>query len=96
MVWSYCCIWASLAETFWKPKRIQPEDEIQKSDFKDNLNTAGSSLENFPPDCHNKNAIDSKHRVIKDIFVRFCFELTNDNPKGADLQVSQNIQRSIW
>ena len=55
---------------FWAPAAVQGDTPFQKSEFSKYLDAIGTDSRPAPPYRHSKQALESKHRVIRDIFIR--------------------------
>ena len=55
---------------FWAPLSLQADTAFQGNEFSSFLHDLGTELRPSPPYRHNKNALESKHRVIRDVFLR--------------------------
>ena len=55
---------------FWAPDCVQADPAFGNSEFGDYLSSLGTKFRPSPPRRHNKNAIESKHRVIRDVYIR--------------------------
>ena len=61
---------------FWPPEKVLCDPGFKGAHFSDYLNNLNSEIVLLPARRHNKNTIESKHRVLRDIFLR----LKSDNP----------------
>lgn len=76
---------------FWAPEYIQGDQAFNNDIFKNHLQTHGTGFRPVPPRRHSKNAIESKHRIIRDIYLR----LVSANPDvSTKLLVLQAIRVS--
>jgi len=55
---------------FWYPESVHGDKAFQVGDFKTYADSLGIKIRPVPPRGHNKNAIESKNRVIRGIFLR--------------------------
>lgn len=63
------------------PQSVETDGLFQRSEFQDHLKTFACTLRPFPPYCHIKNTIESRHLFIRDIFVHLCLEYRHVNQK---------------
>ena len=61
---------ASWVSQFWYPDSIRTDKAFQIGAFKDYADKLGIAIHPVPPGRHSKNAIESKHNVIRTIFLR--------------------------
>ena len=55
---------------FWTPDSILFDQAFDNDIFKNCLSTYDTSCKPIPPRCQQKNVIESKHKVIRDIYLR--------------------------
>ena len=55
---------------FWAPQYIQGDQAFNNDIFKNYLKKQGTEFRPVPPRRHSKNTIESKHRIIRDIYLR--------------------------
>jgi len=77
---------------FWPPKDVLFDPAFDNSIFKSYTDLYDISSRPIPPRRHNKNAIESKHRIIRDIFIRI--KAANDE-KIEPLSVPILIQQAL-
>lgn len=61
---------ASWLQDFWPPGEIIGDKAFNNDIFIDHIKEYGIKFSPIPPRRHSKNAIESKHRVIRDVFLR--------------------------
>lgn len=61
---------ACLVSYFWYPESIHVDKTFAVGDFKTYMDEVGISFRPVPPGRHSKNAIESKHNVIRSIYLR--------------------------
>ena len=66
---------------FWPPQSIQGDKAFQAEEFKDYLKIYDISFRLVPPRRHSKNVLESKHRVLRDIYLRMKDNAVNDDPR---------------
>jgi len=55
---------------FWYPQVVIADPAFNNTLFKKYLTNCGISIRPIPPRRHSKNVLESKHRVLRDIFLR--------------------------
>ena len=70
---------------------VQADPAFGNSKFGEYLSSLSTKLQPSPPRRHNKNAIESKHRVIRDIYIRLQ---AADPDADSTLQALQAIRMS--
>lgn len=76
-------LWVS---AFWEPKVVLYGSAFDNSEFTMYLESHNIECRPLPPRRHNKNVIESKHRVIRDIFIRL---------KGSSNDTTINRERLL-
>ena len=76
---------------FWSPKAIQFDQAFHNEIFLKYLNTYGIEARPIPARRHNKNVLESKHKIIRDIFLRIKSE---DGNISDTLAAQQSIRIS--
>ena len=61
---------ATWASQFWYPDAVQIDKAFQVGCFKTHLDRLGIAIRPVPPGRHSKNNIESKHRVIRSIYLK--------------------------
>ena len=84
-VWVLDSYWIS---PFWVLESIQFDQAFANKEFTEFLSLHGINARSVPAQCHNKNVIESKHKVIKDIFLR-------TKSTNADLCETLAVQQAI-
>lgn len=59
---------------FWEPEEVQFDQAFDNTPFKDYLKMYGINPRPVPARRHNKNVIESKHKIMRDIFLKLSFE----------------------
>lgn len=76
-------LWVS---AFWEPKVVFYDSAFDNSEFTMYLESHDIECRPLPPRRHNKNLIASKHRVIRDVFIRL---------KGSSNDTTINRERLL-
>jgi len=58
---------------FWEPEEVQFDQAFNNDPFKEYLKMYGIYPRPVPARRHNKNVIESKHKIIRDIFLKLSF-----------------------
>lgn len=66
---------------FWPPGEIHGDKAFDNVEFRNYLSTYEVVFHSFPPRRHYKNVIESKHRVLRDIYLRLKSENTDQDPR---------------
>ena len=74
---------------FWHPDSIRADTAFMLGDFKKYTEQLGIPLLPVPPGRHSKNAIESKHNIIRSIFIRL------KEAAGADFDPKLAAYKSI-
>ena len=61
---------ASWFSQFWYPESIRADKAFQVGAFNEYAEKLGTAIHLVPPGRHSKNAIESKHNIIRGIFLR--------------------------
>ena len=85
---SICAVRAGWMLQFWAPRFVVFDRAFNNKQFRDYLNVHTISARKIPPRRHNKNALESKHRILRDIFLR----LKNELEKTKHLVMTTMIQ----
>lgn len=81
-------IWFS---PFWLPQKILFDPAFNNLDFTSFASNLDINVGPLPPRRHNKNVIESKHRIIRDIFIR----LRSDNEENTKVNTKLLVQQAI-
>lgn len=54
----------------WTPKSIRGDDAFNHTQFIEFVKAIGSNFEPIPPRCHSKNVLESRHGILRPIFLR--------------------------
>ncbi len=73
---------------FWAPNSMQFDQAFDNEIFKNFLNVYGIESRPIPARRHNKNALESKHKIIRDIFIRLQSE---SDPSPEAMRAQQAI-----
>ena len=65
-----CVLDANCISPFWAPNAIQYDLAFNDHEFKDFLSTFDMQTRPIPARRHNKNIFKSKHKIIREIFLR--------------------------
>ena len=76
---------------FWAPKAIQVDQAFANDPFFKFLEFHGIEARPIPARRHNKNVLESKHKVIRDVFLRLN---SHNSDVGEALQAQQSIRIS--
>jgi len=71
---------------FWEPEEVVFDRGFNNAPFKSFLSKYSISARALPPRRHSKNVIESKHRIIRDIFLRL---------KSADKDVNTESHKAL-
>ena len=71
---------------FWIPQTVLFDQAFNNTEFTAYLSCLGINSRPIPPRRHNKNVIESKHRIIRDIYLRLR-SATDENNTSALLVV---------
>lgn len=91
--------------SFWALAKSQADTAFDKEEFLDYLNTSGSNVRPSPPRQPSENAIESKQRTIRDIYLRLQAANSTASTRLITLQafrISSNLyetmlhQQLIW
>ena len=76
---------------FWAPSNVVFDRAFENEEFRRYLSLHEISARDIPPRRHNKNALESKHRVLRDIFLRLKHERQqNGSSSEKSLSSSQS------
>jgi len=92
---SIACLEAHWISQFWPPNEILYDPAFETQMFNDYVKLYDISTRPIPPRRHNKNVIESKHRIIRDIFLRL--KVTNeerDLPSKIPILIQQALRIS--
>lgn len=80
---------------FWTPQVVAFDRGFNNSVFVEYLQAQDIGTRPLPPRRHSKNVLESKHRIIRDVFLRLQEAAKNDKHKWTDkLLVQQAIRIS--
>lgn len=74
---------------FWAPSHVLGDNAFSNNEFKQYLDSHGITFRSIPPRRHNKNVLESKHRVLRDICTRI---LSQNRAQKPDILI-QSILR---
>lgn len=74
---------------FWPPAPVQFDDAFNHYDFKNYQQTLGIEYHPVPPHLPSKNVLESKHGVIRNVFLRILHDDHNNAQLAARLSESQ-------
>lgn len=74
---------------FWNPVKVLFDPAFNVDEFKNFLTQYDTQFQTLPPRRHNKNVIESKHRILRDIYLR----LKNANPDQDNHILVQHVFR---
>jgi len=79
---------------FWEPKAVQFDQAFDNSIFKNYLLKHDIEGRPIPARRHNKNVLESKHRVIRDVFLRLMEDNDGDINENAppELIVQESLR----
>ena len=80
---------------FWAPEAIQFDQAFDNAKFQDYLQLYDITPRPIPARRHNKNVLESKHRVIRDIFLRLSDHQENTN-EGLLIQQAIRISNDLY
>lgn len=66
---------------FWPPDCVQGDKAFSNTDFKNYLKLNDVSFRLVSPRRHSKNVLESKHRVLRDIYLRLKSEVEDEDPR---------------
>jgi len=72
-------LWIS---AFWEPKAVQFDQAFDNSIFKTYLEKHNIEARPIPARRHNKNVLESKHKVIRDVFLRLVENYGDDTKEN--------------
>lgn len=67
--------------TFWPPGSVQADQSFNSKEFKSYLNIFDIKLRPVPPYRHSNNVLESKHRILRDIYIRLRSESPSCDPR---------------
>lgn len=73
---------------FWSPSSVRGDQAFNHTEFTNFISSIGATFGPIPPRRHQKNVIESKHGIIRSIFIR----LKADKP---DMDASTLVQQSF-
>ena len=79
---------------FWTPKTVLYDPAFNNTEFTDFLSAHDIEHRPIPTRRHNKNVIESKHRIIRDIYLRLKHECNEENAIKERLIVQQALRIS--
>lgn len=83
---------ASWVSQFWYTDSIRAEKAFHVGLFKDYADKLGIATHPVPPGRHSKNSIESKHNIIRSIFLR----LKENAGKDFDHSLAVNITNDLY
>jgi len=86
---SFETLWIS---QFWIPSAILFDRAFKNTQFDDWMKNYGIDSNPIPPRRHNKNVLESKHRIIRDIFIRL--KSANESNIQPEFLVQQSLRIS--
>lgn len=66
---------------FWPPNGVQGDKAFDNSEFKDYLSLYDVNFRPVPPRRHSKNVLESKHRILRDIYLRLKSASPSEDPR---------------
>ena len=88
---SFESLWIS---PFWTPKTVLYDQAFENGEFKNYLESHDIEIRPIPPRRHNKNVIESKHRIIRDVYLRLKSDTKAIDEKMDRLLVQQALRIS--
>lgn len=85
-IYSFTTTWLS---PFWSPINVKDDQAFIDTEFTNFITSIGATFGAIPPRRHQKNVIESKHGIIRSIFIR----LKADQP---DADAATLAQKSIF
>ena len=85
------CQWMS---QFWAPKCILFDPAFDNDEFLNYAHTYDIETKPIPPRRHNKNVIESKHKIIRDIYLRIKHSNEDNNLSNDEVLVQQALKIS--
>lgn len=80
-IYAFESYWVS---QFWTPGSVHADDAFNRRAFLDYLAEHDMDMWAVPPRRKNKNAIDSKHRIIRPVYVRLKHSIQLDDQPMRD------------
>lgn len=77
---------ASWLSQFWTPAFIQADQAFVNNEFKSFVQDHGISIRPVPPRCHHKNTLESKHVMIRSIFLKLKHAQPDADPRQLAYQ----------
>lgn len=87
---------ASWISQFWYPDALQADKAFQVGDFRKYADEIGISIREVPPGRHSKNPIESKHRVIRTIFLRLKASAGSDHNAKLSAYKAVSISNDLY
>jgi len=81
---------------FWYPESVHGDKAFQVGDFKTYADSLGIKIRPVPPRRHNKNAIESNHRVIRSTFLRLKSAAGDSFDPNVAAYKSVSISNSLY
>lgn len=78
---------------FWVPRKVIFDQAFNNSEFLEFAKHNQFETVALPPRRHNKNVIESKHKIIRDIYIRLKDQAESENAKSVN--VKNLIQHAI-
>lgn len=66
---------------FWMSAAVQADSAFAGETFKSYLSSRDIKFRIVPPRCGSRNPLESKHGIIRSIFLKFCAAYPNTNLK---------------
>jgi len=79
---------------FWMPKALTFDPAFKNKMFEKFAEKYGIALRPLPPRRHSKNVIESKHRIIRDVYLRLKSAFKDDPTVNGKILVNQSLRIS--
>ena len=79
---------------FWAPDTVLYDRAFNTNMFKSYLSDLGSEMRPIPPRRHNKNVLEYKHRIIRDVYLRLKDTKKDQDTPNESLFVQQALRIS--
>lgn len=83
-------------DQFWYPETIRGNDAFLKGKFKEHIDELGIKFELVPKQRHYKNAIESKHSIIRSMFIRLKEHQNEDFDQNIAIYKAISISNTLW
>ena len=90
---------AQWVSPFWHPHTVLFDKAFDNQEFRSYLKMSVIEPRPIPPRRHNKNVLESKHKIIRDIFLRLLGDedISDDNVNGPVLvQMALRISNDLY